>query len=71
MPVSVRTLSLFVEILTTQLISASLSCQVDFVALTAIVRGYLGRQKFKRTKVFRLANETGVLVAMKNTTQGE
>jgi hypothetical protein len=42
-----------------------------FVKLTSAARGYLGRQRVKRIQNFKKADETGVLVALKNTKQGE
>lgn len=42
-----------------------------FVKLTSIARGYLGRIRFNRIKSVKLAEETGVLIALKNTIQGD
>jgi uncharacterized protein YoxC len=42
-----------------------------FLKLTCIIRGFLGRQRVKRIKQMRLADQTGILVAMKDTHQGE
>ena len=42
-----------------------------FVKLTSLARGYLGRKKVDRLKLFKIADETGILVAMSNTVQGE
>ncbi len=42
-----------------------------FLRLTSVCRGFLGRLRFKKLRLFKLAAQTGVLVAMKNTIQGE
>jgi uncharacterized protein YoxC len=42
-----------------------------FLKLTCVIRGFLGRQRVKRIKQMRLADQTGILVAMKDTNQGE
>eukprot|EP00981_Chlorochromonas_danica_P010651 scaffold3296_cov159-Ochromonas_danica.AAC.18 len=41
------------------------------IRLTSIIRGFLARKRVKRLKLTRLADDTGVLVAMENTLQGE
>jgi hypothetical protein len=43
----------------------------EFVKLTSAARGFLSRRRVNRLKLFKLADETGVLVAMSNTVQGE
>jgi hypothetical protein len=40
------------------------------VKLTSVVRGFLGRIRFKRIKTEKLALEVGILSAMPNTVQG-
>lgn len=42
-----------------------------YTKLSAIVRGFISRKKLKRDNLFKIAQETGVLVAMRNTRQGE
>ena len=42
-----------------------------YIKLSSVVRGFNSRNRVKKMKLFRLAHETGVLVAMKNTVQGE
>ncbi len=42
-----------------------------FILLSSIIRGFLSRQRVKRIRQYRQAEETGVLLAMKNTIQGE
>jgi hypothetical protein len=39
--------------------------------ITSVARGFLARQRVQQLKLYRLAEETGVLVAMGNTVQGE
>lgn len=39
--------------------------------MTSAARGYLARSRVKKLKLFRTADETGVLVAIGNTQQGE
>lgn len=38
--------------------------------ITSVARGFLARQRVQQLKLYRLAEETGVLVAMGNTVQG-
>ena len=57
--------------LQTKIGSIDQSLSKRFVNLTAAARGFLGRRRVNRLKLFKLADETGVLVAMSNTVQGE
>ncbi len=57
--------------LQTKIGSIDQSLSKRFVNLTSVARGFLGRRRVNRLKLFKLADETGVLVAMSNTVQGE
>jgi hypothetical protein len=43
----------------------------SLIKLTSVVRGFLGRVRFKRFKTQKLALEVGILSAMPNTIQGK
>jgi hypothetical protein len=44
--------------------------QQKFVKLTSLARGYIARRRVKKLKMAKLADSTGVLVALENTKQG-
>ncbi len=58
------------QVFATRLLMLTAAHKKALVRITALVRGFIARKKVRRLKLSRLADDTGVLVAMENTKQG-